>query len=300
MPGMSDFLFGQQSPRQRLAAMRWSLAGVVGLTIATLPPGEFFTEHRETMAAVSPDTARHVLGGEEYERLKAVTLASVALWAATGSPAAGLAATAAYGRLNQHVVAFFPATWSYNSHLNLYMAVVAFTDGAGHRAGRDDQAAGDRIASLAMALMQTGVGAIYLQAGFSKLRHGGWEWIRTGRTLRGSVALMGTPLARRWLRDENAARVVSAASVAFELLFLPALLSGKVDRRLLGAAGVAFHVGTWLIFRISFWQLAALYPALFWASGEAGDTRAHRVALVGRRIRQSLLPTQPYSRSPRL
>jgi hypothetical protein len=245
--------------------MRWSLAGVIGLTIATLPPGEFFTEHRETMAAISPDTARYVLDTAQYNRLRRATLSSVALWAATGSRAAGLAATAAYGRISRHVVAFYPDAWSYNSHLNLFMAIVSLADGPGRGSRRGGEVTSARTASLAMALMQAGVGTIYLQAGVSKLRHGGWDWLRTGRTLRGSVALMGTPLARQWLLDKNAARAVGAASVGFELLFLPALLSGKVDRRLLGAAAIAFHLGTWLTFRFSFWQLTALYPAMFWA-----------------------------------
>jgi hypothetical protein len=262
---IAALLYDQPDASFRLGAMRLSLVATVGITIKQLPPGSFFEEHRDTVGSLV-GTGR-LLGAEEFERLRTQTLASLALWGATGSRPAGLLAAAQFARLNEHVAAFFPKMWSYNSHLNVFMLLVGAlntSDSLAIRTGRR-RAPDPRVQSLVLALLQLNVGVLYFQSAVSKLRHGGVAWMTSGQTLRASTAMMGTPLGHWLYREPRLFRAFSIATVAIEAAFLPALIIGWPDRRLIAAAAGAFHLGAAAVLGISFWHLWALFPALFLA-----------------------------------
>jgi hypothetical protein len=260
---LREFVFEQPDTAWRLGATRLALAGVIGVTVAKLPPGRFFEEHRDTVGSLSTAEDR-LLDGESYEKLRAGTLASLAAWAATGRRQPGIAAALQFARLSEHVAAFLPELWSYNSHLNLFLLVVGSLDTSDELAVRASRKPSDRrIRSMALAFMQLYVGLLYFQSAVSKLRYGGLEWVRSGRTLRGSVALMGTGLGHRLYPHPKIFRYLSVATVVFEALMLPCLVLGKPDRRLLALGAIGFHIGAAATLRISFWHLWALFPTLF-------------------------------------
>lgn len=262
---LGSFVFAQPAPQWRAGTTRWSLAAAAAITVRKLPPGTFFEEHRATVGALSHGTDRQ-LGASEYEKLRTSTISALAWWAATGSRPAGLAAAAQYARLSAHVAAFFPRVWSYNAHLSIFMVVLGALDTSTSmtlvQAGKR-RASDDRMQSMALAFMQSYVGMLYLQSAVSKLRYGGADWVRTGRTVRGSVALFGTRLGRRLLHSPKLASYASCATLTFEALFLPALLAGWPNRRVLAAVAMGGHIAAAATLRISFWHLWALYPALF-------------------------------------
>lgn len=281
-------LFEQPDAAFRLGAMRLSLVATVALTIRKLPPGEFFAEHADTVGALTgPAARRRVLDAEAYERLRTGTLAALALWGATGSRAAGLAAAGQYARLSEHVAAFFPQLWSYNSHLSVFLLLVGAVDTSQTLTlprGRTRRKSPDtRLQSLTLALLQLNVGVLYFQSAVSKLRYGGLAWMTSGRTLRASTALMGTPLGHWLYRDARLFRAFSVATVLVEAAFLPALVIGWPDRRLVALAAGGFHLGAAAVLGISFWHLWALFPALFLAPSprQVDEWRRKR---AGRRI----------------
>ncbi|GAA3737137.1 hypothetical protein [Micromonospora maritima] len=263
---LDQFLFHQPDPRRQAAAIRMNLVAVISLTVAKLPPGDFFEEHRDTVAALAGDEQRRMLTAKEYETLRATTVASLAAWGATGRRAAGLTAAAQFARLSQHVTTLHPKLWSYNSHLNVFLAVLGALDTSsdlalGRRAGRPSD---PRLQSLAIAFMQLYVGMLYFQSAVSKLKYGGVSWLSTGRTLRAATALTGTGLGHRLYERKELFRYISIATVALEVLFLPLLLVGKPDRRLVALAAAGFHIGAAATTKIPFWHLWTLYPTLFW------------------------------------
>lgn len=262
------FLFSQPNAAWRLAALRINLAAVVSLTVVKLPPGDFFEEHRDTVGQLIDTKARsRLLGKEEYESLRRSTLLALATWAATGSQPMGLTAAVKFARLSEHVVAFFPKRWSYNSHLNVFLLVLGAVDTSGHftiRSGDRSKPADDSmIQSLALAFTQAYTGFLYLQSAVSKIKYGGVEWGTSGRTLRMSTAIMGTGLGKRLYRHDWLFKAMSVATVGFEALMLPALIFGWPNRRVVALCGLGFHLGAASVLRISFWHLWSLYPALF-------------------------------------
>lgn len=117
--------------------------------------------------------------------------------------------------------------------------------------------------SLALAAMQLGSAAVYTQAGLSKVIYGGKEWMTEGTTLKGALAVLGTPEGHKLSGDERLMKALSVATVAGELAFLPMLVAGWRGRKLIALGAVAFHLATKRFLGISFWHLWALYPALF-------------------------------------
>ncbi|WP_188188816.1 hypothetical protein [Nonomuraea sp. SYSU D8015] len=266
MKRLRAILFQQSDAAWRAGATRLALAGAIAVTIAKLPKGRFFQEHRDTMERLRGRPGRlPPLSARGYELLRAGTLASVAVWGVTGRRRAGLLAAAQFFWLNGHVAEFFPGSWNYNSHLNVNLLVLGAVDTSSEFALKPRPATADgvRRQSMALAFMQLGSGVLYAQSALSKLRYGGSEWFTSGRTLEGSIALLGTPAGHRVYPHKSLIKTMSWGTLAFELSFLPALVLGWRHRKALGVAAVAFHLAVSRFMGISFWHLWCQYPALF-------------------------------------
>lgn len=167
--------------------------------------------------------------------------------------------TLVFGLLNHYCASLTPTLWSYNAHLNLFVAGVAVVETAARwRVKEIDQVWVERLFAFA----QVYVAVFYFQSGLAKVVHGGVEWLTTGRAGWIFAIEMGTDLGRRMAEYPLLFPVGSTAIVVFELLFLPLFLTGRFRRFLvLGATGL--HLTIWATFDISFWHLWLLYPALF-------------------------------------
>jgi hypothetical protein len=290
-------LFEQRDAPFRLALTRVLLAAAILRLVAKLPPGSFFEEHRDTLMAPEVRRSRFPdLDARQFDLLRRATQASVAAWSLTGRPRPlGWSASAAFFVLNGYLAAVYPQLWSYNSHLNLFLATAATADttaaltlqdplGRRARRRRVDEVE-LRSQSLALAFMQLATSLVYFQSGMSKVIYGRGEWVRSGRTLRGSVAILGTRLGRRFMRSRRAFVLLSWATVLFEVGHLPALVLAWRRRRLLALGAVGFHAGVKAFMDISFWHLWWLYPALFVAPAPSVP-RSRRLRFLPRRERR--------------
>ncbi|GAA3836825.1 hypothetical protein GCM10022226_68450 [Sphaerisporangium flaviroseum] len=277
---LSDILFRQADAADRLPLVRVSLGAAVLRTIVQMPPGSFFAEHQDTVMAVRQRGDRAVrLTAFQFNALRLLSLASVGLWT-IGVRHAAVRATAAasFAVLNGYVAQFHPRLWSYNSHLNLFLCAATAVDttkwlSVGKRppvASTKDEA---QLQSLALTAMQLGSAAIYSQAGLSKILHGKVRWMSQGTTLKGALAVLGTPAGHRLSANDSLMRALSVVTVAGEAAFLPLLVTRWKDRRLIALGAIAFHLATKRLLGISFWHLWALYPALFIVAAPGGDRR---------------------------
>jgi hypothetical protein len=99
--------------------------------------------------------------------------------------------------------------------------------------------------------------AYYFLAGFAKVAHAGLYWA-DGYTLQFYLLEKATP-AGLWLAEWPAlCAVLSALVLAFELSWPLGVLFRRL-RPLLFAGGVAFHLGTVVLLRITFWPVWILY-----------------------------------------
>jgi hypothetical protein len=260
---LEEILFHQRDAGWRSGATRLAVA----VTVIKFPKGSFFEEHRDTVESLRgrPRIAPR-LSTRSYELLRLSTLISVAAWGASGRRSAGTVAALQFLALNGRVVAFFPDRWNYNSHLNANLFALGMIDTSAHWAVKPNAGAADaaslRLQSMALAFMQLGAGVCYAQSALSKLRYGGVAWMSSGRTLRGSVAIMGTPAGHRIYRHKALFKIMSWGTFAFEAGFLPALVIFWPQRRLLGLSAVSFHISVACLMAISFWHLRSQYPTL--------------------------------------
>jgi hypothetical protein len=267
---LSDILFRQADAADRLPLVRVSLGAAVLRTIVQMPAGSFFEEHQGTVQAVRQRGRGAVrLTAFQFNALRLLSLASVGMWT-IGVRHVAVRATAAAGFavLNGYVAQFHPRLWSYNSHLNMFLCAATAVDTTKWlsverrppAAISKDEA---QLQSLALTAMQLGSAAIYSQAGLSKILHGKAQWMSEGSTLKGALAVLGTPAGYRLSTNDPLMRALSVATVVGETAFLPLLVTRWNDRRLIALGAIAFHLATKRLLGISFWHLWALYPALF-------------------------------------
>lgn len=262
-------------PALRLALSRWTVGAAVIRYTAHLPDSAFFAEQRP-FAPGPPRPRRRRTGNtapaprttaRRVRTLKALTLAAVGTWTAGIAPrTSGAVATGAFALLNREVAYGLPGFASYTSHLNIMLATLAASDT--HRRlslarPRPDTPRQVRLRAAQTALAQLFVATVYTQSGLSKLLHAGSHWIKDATTLRHALALYGTPTGRALSRQEALMPVLSAAAVAFEAGFLPALVLVPGARPLLGLSALAFHGTVKKTMDISFWHLAWLNAPLF-------------------------------------
>ena len=106
------------------------------------------------------------------------------------------------------------------------------------------------------------IGFLYLQAFLSKLINSGIEWFTSGDTIKTYILLRGTTLGKLFLSYPTSFKIFTALSGVFELSFIFILLFAKRDK-LLGIAGILFHLSIFLLMEISFWFLWVLFIPLF-------------------------------------
>lgn len=273
MRSTQAFLWEQPAAEFRLRMMRTTL-GIVGtVSMAALPSTEFIRAHRSDLAQLGH--AGPGLPTACYPWLKAAGLVFGVSSAACGSAKLSLLAALTTGSASHTSASMFRRLWTYDTHVPalLLLAAVPMPASATDRRRRE---------SLVLALMQGLVGGVYGHAALSKIRNDPAGWLRTGDTLRASIAIMGTPLGRRLLDRPVVFGVLSAASVVLEAAVpVAALLGGPTAQRWVGAAALAFHGSTAATLKIPFWHLAALLPGLFIhrnRSAEAGTRAVRRIA----------------------
>lgn len=281
---VTDILFRQADAPARLRLTRTTLGVTALRTLWHLPDGSFFEEHADTVMSEQVSKKRKfTLSRRQYNLLRWAGLAGMALWTAgSRHPAVRTVAATGFVATNAYVAHFHPRFWNYNSHLSLFVVGAAAADLRPPAFGEPSEVA-RQLQSVALASMQIGAATIYSQAGLSKLVHGGKEWMTTGRTVKGSLALLGTQAGAEVSRHDGLMRLIAVATVLGETVFLPLLLVRWEDRHLIGVSAVGFHLLTKRYLGISFWHLWWLHPALFViplpGDGRHGST-AHRTGLV--------------------
>ncbi len=106
------------------------------------------------------------------------------------------------------------------------------------------------------------IGFLYLQAFLSKLINSGIEWFTSGDTIKTYILLRGTTLGKLFLSYPISLKIFAGLTGVFELSFIFLLLFAKRDK-LLGIAGILFHLSIFLLMEISFWFLWILFIPLF-------------------------------------
>ncbi|QMU75410.1 hypothetical protein GXW83_06255 [Streptacidiphilus sp. PB12-B1b] len=297
---VTDILFRQADAPARMRLTRTVLGAAALRTLWHLPDGSFFEEHADTvMSEQVCGKPRFTLTRQQYDLLRGAGLVGMALWTAgVRHPAVRTVAATAFISTNAYVAHFHPRFWNYNSHLSLFVGVAAAAD---LRPPLDDPLP-ERTAqlqSVALASMQLGAATVYSQAGLSKLVHGGREWMTTGRTVKGSLAVLGTPAGAELSRNDELMRLIAVLTVLGEAAFLPLLVARWQDRRLIGAGAVGFHLLTRRYLGISFWHMWWLHPALFvvpLVGDDRSASRAHRLGvalLKGFADQMCTLPAKP-------
>lgn len=280
---VTDILFRQADAPARLRVTRTALGAAALRTLWHLPDGSFFEEHTDTvMSEQVRGKQQFTLTRRQYDLLRGTGLAGMALWTAgVRHPAVRVAAATGFIATNAYVAHFHPRFWNYNSHLSLFVAAAAAVDFRPPATGVLPERTA-QLQSVALASMQLGAAAVYSQAGLSKIVHGGKEWVTTGRTVKGSLAVLGTPAGAEVSHNDELMRLIALLTVLGEASFLPLLLARWQNRRLIGAAAIGFHLLTKRYLGISFWHLWWLHPALF-VIPLPGDDRsgstAHRLGL---------------------
>ncbi|MFH0244580.1 hypothetical protein ACGRHY_19695 [Streptomyces sp. HK10] len=281
---ITDILFRQADAPARIRVTRTALGAAALRTLWHLPDGSFFEEHHDTVMSPQVRGKRPFrLSRRGYEALRGTGLVGMALWTAgVRHPAVRAAAAAGFIGTQAYVAHFHPRFWNYNSHLSLFVAAAAAADVRPSPSGAVAGGHSERTAqlqSVALASMQLGAATIYTQAGLSKLLHGGGEWMTGGRTVKGSLAVLGTPAGAEISRNDPLMRAIAVLTVLGETAFLPLLVARWHDRRLIGLSAIGFHLLTKRYLGISFWHLWWLHPALF-VIPLPGDDR--RDAVLGR------------------
>lgn len=281
---VTDILFRQTDAAARMRVTRTALGAAALRTLWHLPDGSFFEEHADTVMSEQVRGKRQfTLTRRQYDLLRASGLAGMALWTAgVRHPAVRAVAATGFIATNAYVAHFHPRFWNYNSHLSLFTAVAAAADFRTPATGTQKERT-TQLQSVALASMQIGAATVYSQAGLSKLVHGGKEWMTTGRTVKGSLAVLGTPSGAEVSRNNELMRLIAVLTVLGEVTFLPLLLARWQNRRAIGTAAVGFHLLTRRYLGISFWHLWWLHPALFvipLPGDDRSDSAVHRLGLA--------------------
>ena len=126
-----------------------------------------------------------------------------------------------------------------------------------------------RVSFISFTLMSSSIsfpilyaGSLYLQAGLSKLIHGGIEWVSSGRTVLQYSYFLGTDFGKNLLAIDYMPELISFTSIGVELLVFFFIFSTKFYKYI-GLILIGFHLGIFLTMNITFWHLIHLYPALF-------------------------------------
>jgi hypothetical protein len=250
-----DLIFSQPRVLPRLKLLRCLLGLIIFVLVLLGPYGSFYEETAAFLYQPGPLLPFFpALSADAFFALRVSVLLSSVLFL-LGLRWAGPLLAVLFFVFNYYVSRFAGAQWSYNVHLNLFVALLVCTD---------TRHAPIERRSFALWFMQLYVAILYFQTGLSKLLHGGLRWFWEGETIYSNALLLGGERGAFIAQFEWLFPLFGALTALFEFGFLPAYLLGL--RRSLCVAGVLFHVGIFLVLGISFWHLWLLYPALFWCS----------------------------------
>jgi len=236
------------SVADRLEGVRVVMAVVIMILMIFGPYGSVYTDHQDLLQRFGwfavPLSAQSLLA------LRALTFAA-SLVLLSGRFARSAAAITAIGFfiLNAYVSGF-DGLWNYNAHLNFMLFALCFIR-------RSAETSRQILFGIYVI-----VALVYFQAGLSKLLHGGWEWMISGRTIRTYAVLIGTDLGRYLTGFPVVFKAMTLASVPLELMLGVAFLVPRLQRPAAMIA-VLFHLGIYSILGISFWHLWIFYPVLF-------------------------------------
>lgn len=242
-----------------LTWVRASVAFTVFTWVSLGPFSNFYTEQSDLLFAPSGLAALiPSITPFSFQLLKATTLAGcLGMLFPRLARFSTVITTTAFGLLNGYVSGF-SELWNYNTHLNLFLLCLAFDPSSAD--GNSPSKRAKQRTSAILYFMRFEVAILYLQAGLSKLIHGGPFWYaktpyvhlvlqdRFGKTLFGEVP--------------NVVALLGALVLVVELL-LPFLLLNCKTRTFGVFLAILLHVSFYFTLGISFWHLWVLFPALF-------------------------------------
>lgn len=163
---------------------------------------------------------------------------------------------------------FVTNNFNYNTHLIFFLLLITFSNSTEYYSFFRKKDTSLNINSITMydryciGFSKLYIGFLYLQAFLSKLINSGIEWFTSGDTIKTYILLRGTTLGKLFLSYPTSFKIFTALSGVFELSFIFILLFAKRDK-LLGIAGILFHLSIFLLMEISFWFLWVLFIPLF-------------------------------------
>lgn len=259
---LQDFLFNQNNTEVRRKYFYFTLISIIGIMLLTGPYHSLVTDY---VKILYPNG--QVFGGSFldiflnkkniYNILRFSSLVFIALSLIKKIRKWGLL----FCLFTFHSFQYFhykltPYAWNFNTHLSFFLLVLClsyFLEGTKYE--KD-------FKSFTISFPIFYIGTLYFQAGISKLFHGGFDWITSGRTLLQFSYFLGTDFGRSVVALPYMAQIISFISVVVELLVIFFIFVPKTYR-VLGILLVMFHVGIKLTMDISFWHLIVLFPALF-------------------------------------
>jgi hypothetical protein len=256
---LERLFFSQQNIAQRLLLLRVSLGLIILVLMLFGPYGSFYTEtasflyHPGPLLPFLPPLSAgwfYLLRG--FVGASAL-LFSLGLWLRLTGPSLALS----FFVFNYYISRFAEAQWSYNVHINLFIALLCWVN-----TGQAPTQKNQERSSLLLSFMQLYIGLLYFQTALSKLLHSGLRWFLQGETIYTNALLLGGERGAFFASYSWLPPILGVGTGLFEFGFLVGYLAG-LNRRWLGVMGALFHLGIFVVMGISFWHLWLLYPALF-------------------------------------
>lgn len=253
---MEAFVFRQPNALTRLALLRRSVAAVVLINMCLGPFTSFYAENADLLWTPGGvlDLSHLPYGALRAARLVLVVLCTGILLGLRPRLLSLVAGMVLLG-VDYYLYRFDPAFWNFQNHLMFFLFLLATVD------TRTTSRQG-AWPSFVLTAAQLYIAVLYFQSGLSKVWSAGWTWVATGRTIAVSTLLYGTDFGRYWLRYPQLLPLLAGITIAFEMGFIVAY-SQRRWHPVLGVFAMCFHIGIWALMGIPFWQLWALYPALF-------------------------------------
>lgn len=162
--------------------------------------------------------------------------------------------------------AFLPERWNFNTHLLFFSVLISISlyfEKSRHR---------ETMNSFCLSFPILYVGILYFQAALSKLIESGLTWLG-GNTILQNTYFTGTDIGRYLISFDVIPPMIATSSIICELSVIFLILSSRY--RLTGIMLILFHCGIFIFMKISFWNLMALYPALFILGKPGLEPRNH-------------------------
>jgi hypothetical protein len=256
---LDKLFFSQQNISRRLLLLRVSLGLIILVLVSLGPYGSFYTEtasflyHPGPLLPFLPPLSAHEFSLLRGLVCSAALLFSLGLWQRLTGPVLALS----FFVFNYYISRFAAAQWSYNVHLNLFVALLCCINTRQTPTQKNQERS-----SLLLSFMQLYIALLYFQTALSKLLHGGLRWFLQGETIYTNALLLGGERGAFFASYPWLPPMLGVGTGLFEFGFLVWYVAG-FNRRWLGVAGALFHLGIFVVMGISFWHLWMLYPALF-------------------------------------